>query len=104
MAHAEISGSLDLQHSILSELMISDASFRQHFPHEKAADSGIVLDYAQISKLYVARSQLSHVLTRGHNGFPVPVSSLDFSVKTWFLEDEENPRLSVRYPMQTVRQ
>jgi len=91
MARAGISGSLNLQHSTLSELLISDASFRQHSPHEKAADSGIVLDYAQISKLYVARSQLPHVRARGHNGFPVPVSLLDFSVKTWFLEDEETP-------------
>ena len=89
MARAGISGSLDLQHSMLSELMISDASFRQHLPHEKAAESGIVLDYAQISKLYVARSQLAHARAQGHNGFPVPLSLLDFSVKTWFLEDEE---------------
>jgi hypothetical protein len=89
MARAGISGSLDLQHSMLSELLISDASFRQHEPHEKAAESGIVLDYAQISKLYVARSQLPHAREQGHNGFPVPVSLLDFSVKTWFLEDEE---------------
>jgi hypothetical protein len=89
IAHAEISGSLDLQHSALGELLISDASFRQHSPLEKAAECGVVLDYAQISKLYVARSQLPHVRARGHNGFPVPVSLLDFSVKTWFLEDEE---------------
>lgn len=89
MAHAEISGSLDLQHSTLCELLISDASFRRHSPLEKAADCGVALDYAQISKLYVARSQLPHVRARGHNGFPVPVSLLDFSVKTWFLEEEE---------------
>ncbi len=89
MARAGISGSLDLQHSRLSELLISDASFRQHARHEKAAESGIVLDYAQISKLYVARSQLPHAREQGHNGFPVPLSLLDFSVKTWFLEDEE---------------
>jgi hypothetical protein len=87
-ASAEISGSLDLQHSTIAELLISDASFRQHSAREKATDSGIVLDYTQISKLYVARTE-SFPKAPGHNGFPVPVSLLDFSVKTWFLEDED---------------
>jgi hypothetical protein len=88
-ASAEISGSLDLQHSTIGELLISDASFRQHSAQEKATDSGIVLDYTQISKLYVARTE-STPKAPGHNGFPVPVSLLDFSVKTWFLEDEDD--------------
>ena len=96
-ASAEISGSLDLQHSAIGELLISDASFRQHSAKEKATESGIVLDYTQISKLYVARTEL---LTKapGHNGFPVPVSLLDFSVKTWFLEDENDKTASKTVP------
>jgi hypothetical protein len=90
-ASAEISGSLDFQHSQIEELLISDESFREHSPDSKATVSGIVLDHAQISKLYVARRDLQEVAARHHNGFPVPVSLLDVSVKTWFLEDEGAP-------------
>jgi hypothetical protein len=88
-ASATIPGSLDLQHSKIAELLISDVSFREHSLDSKPADCGVVLDYAQISKLYVARSKIHDGVPRAHNGFPVPVSLLDLSVKTWFLESGE---------------
>ena len=94
-ASADISGALDLQYSEIGELLISDVSFREHAPEGRAADSGIVLDYAQISKLYVARSEIQTTASPQHNGFPVPVSLLDLSVKTWFLEDDEASSSSV---------
>jgi hypothetical protein len=90
-ASAKISGSLDFRHSQIEELLISDDSFREHSPESKAVVSGVVLDHAQISKLYVARSDLEEITAGHHNGFPVPVSLLDVSVKTWFLEDEGAP-------------
>lgn len=88
-ANAKIRDALDLQHSEIGELLISDASFFEHSPEKRAAESGIVLDYAQISKLYVAR--MHDPKSREHNGFPVPVSLLDLSVRTWFLEEEGVP-------------
>ena len=93
-ANAIIPGSLDFQHSEIGELFISDASFSEHSPEKRAAESGIVLDYAQVSKLYVARSELHNPKSREHNGFPVPVSLLDLSVKTWFLEEDAAPAAS----------
>jgi hypothetical protein len=90
-AASEIVGALHLQHSKIGELRVSDAYFDRHEMDEKAADVGIVLDHAQISKLYVARSRGPGRNAGEHNGFPVPVSLLDFSVKTWFLEDEVGP-------------
>jgi hypothetical protein len=86
---AHIPGALDFQHAVIGELLISDASFSEHSPEKRAADNGIVLDHAQISKLYVARSDLHNPRLPEHNGFPVPVSLLDLSVKTWFLEEED---------------
>ena len=93
-ANAIIPGSLDFQHSEIGELFISDASFSEHSPEKRAAESGIVLNYAQVSKLYVARSELHNPKSREHNGFPVPVSLLDLSVKTWFLEEDAAPAAS----------
>lgn len=91
-ASADIYGSLDLQHARIGELLISDTSFREHAPDEKPSERGIVLDYAEIRKLYVARSDSPAARAKHHNGFPVPLSLLDFTVKTWFLEDDESPR------------
>lgn len=88
-ASAHIPGALDLQHAEISELVISDASFRDHISRRHVTENGIVLDYAQISKLYVARGKPDHANPRRHNGFPVPVSLADISVKSWFLEDED---------------
>src|SRR6202035_5262406 len=86
---AHIPGALDFQHAEIGELWISDASFSKHSPEKRAAENGIVLDHAQISKLYVARSELPDQRLPEHNGFPVPVSLLDLAVKTWFLEEED---------------
>jgi len=86
-AAAHIPGTLDVQHSEIGELVISDRSFRVRTQASKASETGIVLDYASINKLYVARPHQSSV-THLHNGFPVPLSLLDLAVKTWFLEEE----------------
>ena len=96
-ANVEIPGNLDFQHSEIGELFLSDASFFKHSPEERAAESGIVLDYTQISKLYIARSELHDPRSRQHNGFPVPVSLLDLSVKAWFLEEEDAGRGAVNH-------
>ncbi len=95
---ANIYGQLDLQDAKIGELLISDMSFRRHAPDAKASEWEIVLHYAQISKLYVARSQSAHARELGHNGFPVPVSLLDLSVKSWFLEDEETTEAFSKAP------
>lgn len=80
---AMIPGALDLQHARIGELVISDESFCEASRSCKAVDRGIVLDYANINKLYVARNEAAMA---AHNGFPVPLSLLDLTVKTWFLE------------------
>jgi hypothetical protein len=92
-ARAKIPGALDFQHAKIGELIISGASFRDESAGGDATKNGIVLDYAEISKLYVARSELPEVEARArhHNGFPVPVSLTDLSVKSWFLEDTGDP-------------
>ncbi len=82
-----IPGALDFQHAEIGELVISDASFRDHRSKRQVTENGIVLDYAHISKLYVARSERDHANPHQHNGFPVPVSPADVAVKSWFLED-----------------
>ena len=88
-ASTHIPGALDFQHAEIGELVISDASFRNHGSDRHVTENGIVLDYAQISKFYVARSEPDHANPHQHNGFPVPVSLADLSVKSWFLEDED---------------
>ena len=87
-ACTRIPEALDLQHAEIGELVISDASFQDHRSDGSAIDNGIIFDYAQVSKLYVARSKVDQAKPPGHNGFPVPVSLADLSVKSWFLEDE----------------
>ena len=86
-ASGHIPGALDVQHAEIGKLVISDASFRTPPPSADATKNGIVLDHATINKLYVARS-MPNGEPQQHNGFPVPLSLLDLSVKTWFLEDE----------------
>jgi hypothetical protein len=81
-----IPGSLNLQHAEIGELRISDYSFCDQLPGISATKNGIVLDHAQTSKLYVARCRSSDVASGHHNGFPVPVSLTELSVKSWFLE------------------
>ena len=87
-ASAEIPGALDLQHAKVDELYVSDTSFQELAADCKPADNGIVLDYADIGRLYVARGPARPASE--HNRFPIPLSLLDLSVKSWFLEDRES--------------
>jgi hypothetical protein len=89
---ADIPGALDMPHAEIDELYLSDKSFRRADLKDNARDHGIVLDYAKINKLYVARgtagsSEPRSSEQRMHNGFPVPMSLLNISVKGWFLEE-----------------
>src|SRR6185295_16671486 len=88
---ADIPGALDLRHAEIDQLYLSDGSFRDPHPKGRASDHGIVLDYAKITKLYVARGPQHQVTDARHNGFPVPVSLLKVSVQGWFLEELEGP-------------
>lgn len=91
-ARTEIPGAFELQHAEIGELVISDASFQDHRSEYGAIANGIIFDYAQVSKLYVARSKADKdnpYNSSRHNGFPVPVSLADLSVKSWFLEDDD---------------
>lgn len=84
---AQIPGALNLRHAEIDELVVSDQSFTTKHPRAKAADEGIVLDDARISRLSVSRGEIKQIESRWHNGFPVPLSLLHTSVAAWILDD-----------------
>lgn len=86
-----IPGALDLRHAEIDELYLSDRSFRDADLTKNALEQGVVLDYAKITKFYVARGTPHRGFDRTHNGFPVPLSLLNLSVRGWFLEGLDEP-------------
>jgi hypothetical protein len=96
-ADAAIPGALKLEHAEIDELVISDASFYERSSGGKANECGVVLNYAKINKLYVARGHRRPPVPGTHNGFPVPTSLLNLSVSAWFLESEPDRAMSFAY-------
>jgi hypothetical protein len=88
---AGIPGSLNLRHATIDEFVVSDASFCEKRRGSKPAKNGIVLSYAKVNKLYVARRNPALPKTPEHNGFPVPLDLLDLEVRSWFLEGAKDP-------------
>jgi hypothetical protein len=85
-SHAVITGSLDLQRAAIGELWISDHSFRRSALSSRAKECGIVLDFAKIRSLHVARGRVERRTKDVTNGFPAPLSLLDLEVGAWSLQ------------------
>ncbi|WP_250487057.1 hypothetical protein [Caballeronia sp. GaOx3] len=84
-SHLVVEGALDLQRSVVDELYLSDVSFRRRSLSCCAKDCGVILDFAKIRSLHVARGNVGG--SSGlNNGFPSPISLLDVEVSSWMLE------------------
>ncbi|QGZ58929.1 pentapeptide repeat-containing protein [Paraburkholderia acidiphila] len=86
-AHVSIRGALNLQYSEVGQLKVSDRSFLGSVADSSPRDDGLVLDFAKLHNLCVARgNKKSAEKQHTHNGFPRPISLLEVQVDSWFLE------------------